>query len=126
MYYDHSLLHCTVGINTAVLKAALDNHMPSILEKIDLQALVPYLTSRGLLTMDEQYILLDSTCSEHHRKQLLVSIIPSKGSEGYRRFLEAVSEEPKHLGHREIVAMLTDTGNTSVVPNTGMKYIFIP
>ena len=99
--------------------------MTSILEMINLQALMPYLHRHHLLTKHQTDMLLNSTLTEYHRKQELISILLSKGDEGCRRFLDAVSEEPEHLGHSEIAAMLTDPGNTAVVPNTGMKYIFM-
>ena len=88
--------------------------MPSILEKINLQALIPYLISHGLLTEHERQLLWNIYLPEHHRKQELISIILSKGPEGSRLFLEAVSKEPAHLGHRYIVAILTDEGSTPI------------
>ena len=99
--------------------------MPSILEKINLQALIPYLISHGLLTEHEKQLLRNNDHTEHQRKQELISIIQSKGSEGCRIFLSAVSEEPEHLGHREIAAILTDPGSAAVAPITGIKYLFI-
>ena len=111
----------TLGVYliTTDLKATLDNHMPSVLEKINLQALIPYLISHGLLTEHERQLLRNNYLTEHQRKQELISIIQSKGSEGCRMFLAAVSEEPEHLGHREIVAILTDPGSAAVAPITG-------
>ena len=103
------------------LKAALDDHTPSVLEKINLQALIPYLISHGLLTEHERQLLRNNYLTEHQRKQELISIVQSKGSEGYRMFLAAVSEEPEHLGHREILEVLSDPGSAAVAPITGTE-----
>ena len=92
--------------------------MPSILEMINLQALIPYLISHGLLTEHEKQLLRNNDHTEHQRKQELISIIQSKGSEGCRIFLAAVSEEPEHLGHREIAATLS---NAAVAPIAGTE-----
>ena len=119
--FERYNLHICVHLFTTDLKAALDNHMPSIVEKINLQALIPYLISHGLLTEHERQLLRNSYLTECQRKQELISIIQSKGPEGCRMFLEAVSQEPEHLGHREIVTILSAPDNASVAPITGRR-----
>ena len=37
----------------------------------------------------------------------MLSFIEKKGPSGYKKFLEALKDEPSHLGHKEVVRILT-------------------
>ena len=105
---------------TADLKAILDYHMPDVIKWINLIALLPYLISHGLLTQHERELLKNRTLTEEERKLELISLIDKK-PEGHQKFLEALSEEHEHSGHKEIVNILT--GSSKIVPATSKAII---
>ena len=97
----------------------LDHHRSSIVKYINLLALIPYLIASGLLTQHEKELLQNRNLTEYERKLELLTVVEKKGSEGCWKFLKAVSEEPEHSGHREIVRIFTDPGKEALIPATG-------
>ena len=78
------------------------------LELINLTALIPVLNKHNLLTLDDNYKLLNYSVSPLERANLLLyMIIPSKGPGAFKRFITCLQEETEHIGHQELAKMLT-------------------
>ena len=78
------------------------------LELINLTALIPVLNKHNLLTLDDNYKLLDYSISPLERANaLLYIIIPSKGPGAFKTFITCLQEETEHIGHQELAKMLT-------------------
>ena len=86
------------------VKGVLDYHMPFVIKMVNLLALIPHLITQDLLTQHERELLQNRTLTEYDRKLELFHFIDQK-PRGHQKFLEAVSEEREHLGHREIIRL---------------------
>ena len=84
---------------------------------MNLLNLLPYLISHGLLTMPDWELLQNRSPTELQRKIDLFLFIDKKPN-GYQKFFDAVSEEPEHLGHRDITRILIGSNKPAVVPAT--------
>ncbi|XP_065920286.1 uncharacterized protein [Dysidea avara] len=72
-------------------------------ELVNVTELLPLLNNHGLLTLDDNYILLNHLISPIEKANvLLYSIIPSKGNEACRNFIMCLQEETSHTGHQEL------------------------
>ena len=85
----------------------LKKQQPELVRLINLLELVPYLNRHELLTNRENDILQNSLVPHHDRVLNLLQIIEKKGPDGYEKFLRALKEETSHLGHRQVVNILT-------------------
>ena len=85
----------------------LKKHQPELVRLINLPELVPYLNRHELLTNRENEILQNSLCPLHDRVLNLLRFIEKKGPDGYEKFLQALKEETSHMGHRQVVKLLT-------------------
>ena len=85
----------------------LKKQQPELVRLINLLELVPYLNRHELLTDREDDILQNSLVPHHDRVLNLLRIIEKKGRDGYEKFLQALKEETSHLGHRQVVNILT-------------------
>ena len=90
---------------------------------IQLLSLVPYLNRHSLLTDDEQELLLNTQFTEKERILKLLALVEKKGTDGFRRFLKALEDEPEHTGHRSVVTLLK--GALTTRTSTGEPHGFI-
>ncbi|XP_065920634.1 uncharacterized protein [Dysidea avara] len=78
------------------------------LEMLNLTALIPVLNKHHLLTLDDNYVLLNYLVSPMERANALVyQILPSKGPEAFKKFITCLQEETEHIGHQELARILT-------------------
>ena len=97
----------------------LKRQQPELVRLINLLELVPYLNRHELLTDREDYILQNSLVPHHDRVLNLLQIIEKKGCDGYEKFLQALKEETSHLGHRQVVNILTAATQASSSSSPG-------
>ena len=77
------------------------------LELLNLTALIPVLNKHGLLTLNDNYKLLNYLVSPLERANaLLYWIIPSKGAGAFKKFITCLQEETEHVGHQELAKIL--------------------
>ena len=75
---------------------------------LDLNTLVPILHNHNLLTRADNDYLMNSLITPPERaNQLVYSILPSKGPRAFTLFVECLQKEKEHLGHQELVKMIT-------------------
>jgi len=78
------------------------------LELLNLTALIPVLNKHHLLTLDDNYVLLNYLVSPMERANALIyQILPSKGPGAFRKFITCLQEETEHTGHQELARILT-------------------
>ena len=85
----------------------LKKHQPELVRLINLPELVPYLNRHELLTNRENEILQNNMVPHHDRVLNLLRFIEKKEPDGYEKFLQALKEETSHMGHRQVVKLLT-------------------
>ena len=83
----------------------LRHFQPTLVKYINLSALLPYLNKQQLLTDLENEVLCNLLIPHRSRVQKLLQFMEAKGERGFRLFLEAISEEPEHLGHQDLTEM---------------------
>ena len=110
-------------IGTTVLK----KHQLELVQLISLPELVLYLNCHEVLTPRENEILQNIVVPHHDRVLNLLSFIAKKGPDGYERFLQALKEETSHLGHRQVVKILTastqaSSSSSSEIGNTQISH----
>ena len=77
------------------------------LEMLNLTALIPVLNKHHLLTLDDNYVLLNYLVSPMERANALVyQILPSKGPGTFKKFITCLQEETEHIGHQELARIL--------------------
>ena len=110
-YDKHVLLHARYAFPIILTHVGFTNvlkkQQPELIRLINLPELVPYLNRHELLTNRENDILQNSLVPHHDRVLNLLRIIEKKGRDGYEKFLQALKEETSHLGHRQVVNILT-------------------
>ena len=72
-----------------------------------MNSLLPHLQRENLLTSEECDILISTQKTHFDKKQFLLSILPSKGENAYKRFIKCLSQDKEHSGHADLVKMLT-------------------
>ena len=78
------------------------------LEMLNLTALIPVLNKHHLLTLDDNYVLLNYLVSPMERANALVyQILPSKGPGAFKKFITCLQEETEHIGHQELARILS-------------------
>ena len=77
-------------------------------ELLNLTSLIPVLNKHNLLTLDDNYILLNYLVTPLERSNvLLYKILPSKGPGAFKTFIVCLQEETEHIGHQELAKILT-------------------
>ena len=75
---------------------------------MDLITLVPILNNHNLLTSaDNDYLMNNLISSLKRANRLVSSILPSKGPHAFTLFFECLKKEKEHMGHQELVKMIT-------------------
>jgi len=78
------------------------------LELLNLTALIPLLNKHCLLTLNDNYVLLNYLVSPMERANALIyQILPSKGTGAFKKFITCLQEETEHIGHQELARTLT-------------------
>ena len=78
------------------------------LELLNLTALIPVLNKYNLLTLNDNYVLLNYLVSPMERANALIyQILPSKGPGAFKKFITCLQEETEHIGHQELARILT-------------------
>ena len=86
-------------------EAVIKNFQPRLL---DLITLVPILNNHSLLTSADNDYLRNKLIEPFVRATILVSsILPSKGPHAFTLFVECLKKEKEHMGHQELVKMIT-------------------
>ncbi|XP_065920654.1 uncharacterized protein [Dysidea avara] len=89
------------------------------LEMLNLTALIPVLNKHHLLTLDDNYVLLNYLVSPMERANALVyQILPSKGPGVFKQFIICLQEETEHIGHQELARMLTPPAKPKMMETT--------
>ena len=92
-------------------------------ELVNVTELLPLLNNHGLLTLDDNYILLNHLISPIEKANvLLYSIIPSKGNEACRNFIMCLQEETSHTGHQELAKQFKIMNVSTCTVNTMFNY----
>ena len=87
-------------------KHILRKYQPSLVELISLPDLIPHLNHYGVLTEEENRVLLDLSLASKERTLKLISFVSDKSGIVYLAFLRALGKEKDHPGHRQLVAIL--------------------
>ena len=85
----------------------LKQHFEVVMQNLSIEALLPQLLKNNLLTQSE-YQELDCV-KETSRKQnqyFLLIVLPRKGKNAFKVFLECLKAEKDHLGHQELAELL--------------------
>ena len=80
-------------------------HSREIIDSLNMEMLVPHLIQKGLLTRSE-YCELDSSPSWKRSEHYVLKILPTKGEQGLRRFVECLKDESEHSGHQDLFKSL--------------------
>jgi hypothetical protein len=80
-------------------------HSRDIMKSLNMEMLVPHLIQKNLLTKTEYYEL-STYPSWKQSESFVLKILPTKGEEGCKRFLECLEEEDEHSGHQDLFRLL--------------------
>ena len=81
-------------------------HCRVIMRNLNVEVLLPHLIENNLLTQDEYQELNRS--KEPPQRYFLLSVLPRKGRNAFKAFLNCLKAEKEHLGHQELVELLCD------------------
>lgn len=73
--------------------------------------LLPKLVDRKLVTAEEEALLNDPDKSDSKKNIEFLSILKTKGSRAFGRFLEALNEEKEHCGHEDMYDKLLNASS---------------
>ena len=80
---------------------------PDILRELNIEAIQPYLSKRGLTAPEELDVLLnDSMTSSLKKKKLIYSWLPLKGNDSLSKFIEALKESSEGTSHNDLATRL--------------------
>lgn len=116
--YIASLLRGKVFAKKADIQQSMDirerlkQHMPAAMD-IDVDALIPFLFSRRLLTNGESKQLKSEITNNDKAITLFTSILESKGPTGYLLFAQSLEAEVEHPVHHDLLAKITSCASIS-------------
>ena len=73
---------------------------------LNISYLLSNLVNQGLLTVEEEATLKLSSQSDLQKNSKFLSILITKGCQAFSKFLQALNEEHKHLGHQDLYRKL--------------------
>ena len=89
------------------MRTVLRKHYKEIVAHVNPQELMGQLATRNLVTLDEQYMLLNQTFSPQKRNQLLIVALFFKDSNiSVQLFYECLKAEKNHSGHQYLADLL--------------------
>jgi len=94
---------------SSVQKRFIQEQHRSIRNRLDPDAITPYLRQQGLLTDDESDELLGSSLTRSGKIDLIVKSLPSKGKGWWNKFLQCLRESATKPGlpaHQELAELL--------------------
>lgn len=86
----------------------LARHSRDIIKSLKMEMLVPHLVEKNLLTKNE-YQELTTYSPWKQGEHFVLKILPTKGEDGCKRFLECLEEEEEHSGHQDLFRLLENT-----------------
>ena len=89
------------GSETSLMSTVNQLH-PELAKHIDLDSLLPYMNRHNLLTSSEKYYLSIESYSPVKKINFLLRYLESKGDIAVKKFIQAIKEEPSHLGHKHL------------------------
>ena len=87
-------------------RRCLKNHHDRLINCLNVNALLPHLDRKRLLTPSENEILYSMRTTPIEQASYLLRILPGKGENGFKLFLECLRDEKDHLGHEDLVKCL--------------------
>ena len=87
------------------VRECLRKHYKRIIQCLNMRALLPHLLEKGLLT-DYEWENLEKLTAHEQSEYFILRILPRKGEEGFKRFLECLRAEKEHLGHHSLADVL--------------------
>lgn len=87
-------------------RQCLKNHHERIISCLNVNELLPHLDKKRLLTPNERDTLDNMYTTRREKARYLLRILPGKGENGFRLFLECLRDEKHHLGHEDLVKCL--------------------
>lgn len=75
-----------------------------------MEMLATHLIEKGLLTSGEYEELNSRSTNWKQNKYFVLDVLPKKGKEGFKRFLECLKDEKEHLGHQDLFHLLNKSG----------------
>lgn len=83
-------------------------HCDSIIQSLNMDTLVPHLLKNNLLTQGEyEEIDRDKETPRKQNQYFILKVLPRKGGNAFEKFLESLKAEKEHLGHQELVKLLS-------------------
>ena len=87
----------------------ISEHSEVIVRTLNLQCLLPHLKKRRLVTEEEsQQLRQQHYKTSLERNEEFLQILKSKGSKAFSLFVEALVGEKDHLGHEDLVRILSE------------------
>lgn len=85
---------------------AVTEHCHDIIQSLNMEMLTPHLLQNNLLAIPE-YQQLDAQGTPWKQSEYFVlRVLPTKGEEGFKRFLNCLKEEKEHSGHQDLFRLL--------------------
>ena len=84
----------------------LKRHCQEIMQNVNMEMLTPHLIQNELITRSE-YERIAGVSPWEQSQYFVLKVLPSKGQGGFERFLKCLQEEKEHLGHQDLVQLLT-------------------
>ena len=86
----------------------LARHSRDIINSLKMEMLVPHLVEKRLLTKNE-YHELNTYPSWKQSEHYVLKILPTKGEDGWKKFVECLKEEEEYSGHQDLFRLLKKT-----------------
>ena len=91
-----------------------------IIKTLNLFCLLPHLKGKKLVTDKEEEQLSNSVKTDKEKNTECLRILRAKGSRAFALFVEALKSEDQHLGHEDLVRILTEADEAS---ETGITHL---
>lgn len=82
------------------------DHCHDIIQSLNMEMLTPHLLQNDLLAPPEYQQLDALGTSWKQAKYFLLNVLPTKGQDGFKRFMKCLKEEKEHSGHQDIFRRL--------------------
>ena len=92
----------------------LKEHHRMIIEYLNVNALLPHLNEKYLLTPSENEVLYSMRTTPREQARHLLTILPGKGKKGFKLFLECLRDEKDYLGHKDLAKCLGLSSQTPI------------
>ena len=83
----------------------LVKHSRDIIKSLNMEMLVLHLIEKKVLTMSE-YHELDKCPSWKQSEHFTLKVLPTKGEDGFKQFMECLKDEEEHSGHQDLYRQL--------------------